>query len=62
MSTRKHMRRMAKARMRRDGVERINRHVKRNWRNIMGAYPGFVGEKRQKSGTKQPILVYPAHR
>ncbi len=29
------------------------------WRKLLDVYPNFRGSKRQKKGSKQPILVYP---
>ena len=29
------------------------------WRKLLDVYPNFIGAKRQKKGSKQPILVYP---
>lgn len=58
MSTRKHLRNIARGQMERDGVSHINRYLGANWRNITHAYPGFRGEKRQKRGSQQRILIY----
>lgn len=30
------------------------------WRRIWGLFPGFSGKKKQKPGSRQTILAYPA--
>ena len=58
---RKFLRAMAKAEMKRRGYSKINRLMsKGRWRDVIGAYPGFLGVKRQRRNSKQPILTYPA--
>lgn len=64
---RKLLRSMAKAEMKRRGYAKINRCMSNGrWRDIIGAYPGFLGSKKQKKahrdGPRQPILTYPAPR
>lgn len=56
MSTRKHLRNLARARMEREGVQRVNRYLGPNWRRVMQVYPKFIGKKRP--GSNQPILIY----
>lgn len=60
MSMRKYLRAQAKGTLERRGVSRINSRIAMNWRQIVNAYPGFHGKKRQKPGSSQPILRYPA--
>lgn len=58
---RKLLRAMAKAEMERRGYSKVNRRMAYgNWRSILGkgAYPGFYGQKRQRKGSRQPILKY----
>lgn len=56
---RKYLRAMAKAKMRKEGVTKINRRMGfGNWRRVVGAYPGFSGLKKQQPGSKQRILQY----
>ena len=58
---RKLLRSMAKAEARRRGWAKINsRMAWGQWRDLIGAYPGFHGKKKQKKGSRQPILKYPA--
>lgn len=58
---RQFLRAMAKAEMKRKGYSKVNRLMSGGrWRDVIGAYPGFFGRKRQKPGSKQPILTYPA--
>lgn len=59
MSMRKYLRGLAKAKMERNGVTKINRRMSYSWRKEIGAYPGFDGKKRQKKGSKQFVLRYP---
>lgn len=65
---------MAKAEMRRKGYPKVNRLMSPrrqgvNWRKALGIVPteaktgrkfyeGFYGKKRQKKGSRQPILTY----
>lgn len=56
---------MAKAEMKKKGIAKVNRCMSGGrWRDFIGAYPGFLGSKKQKkarrSGPSQPILTYPA--
>lgn len=58
---RKLLRSMAKAKMKRMGYSKVNRHMAYGeWRNVLGkgAYPGFYGNKKQKKGSRQPVLKY----
>lgn len=58
---RKLLRSMAKAEMKRRGYSKINRRMAYGaWRSVLGqgAYPGFYGQKRQRKGSRQPILKY----
>lgn len=58
---RKLLRSMAKAKMKRMGYSKINRHMAYGeWRRVLGkgAYPGFYGNKKQKKGSRQPVLKY----
>lgn len=58
---RKLLRSMAKAKMRKMGYAKVNRCMAYgNWRTVLGkgAYPGFRGQKKQKKGSRQPILRY----
>lgn len=57
MSTRKHMREMVRRQAARHGIKPSM--AVRGWRRVWGAYPDFFGHKRQKKGSKQPILKYP---
>lgn len=56
MSTRKYLRRKVRNMAERKGWK-ASRAV-RSWRTILGVYPYFVGEKRQKKNSTQPILKY----
>ena len=60
MSTRKHMREMVRRQAARRGIKPSL--AVSGWRRVWSAYPHFVGEKRQKKGSKQPILKYPVPR
>lgn len=60
MSTRKHMREMVRRQAARRGIKSST--AVRGWRRVWGAYPDFFGKKRQKKGSKQPILKYPIPR
>lgn len=56
---RKLLRAMAKAEMERRGYSKVNRRMGcGRWRQIVGAHPGFQGQKRQRKGSKQSILHY----
>lgn len=33
-----------------------------SWRVLLNVYPGFHGEKQQKKGSRQRVLVYPVPR
>ena len=60
---RKLLRSMAKAEMERRGYAKVNRLMSEGrWREVLGVYPGFLGAKRQRPGSRQPILTYPAPR
>ena len=60
---RKLLRSMAKAEMERRGYAKVNRLMSEGrWRAGLGVYPGFLGAKRQRPGSRQPILTYPALR
>lgn len=60
---RKLLRAMAKSEMERRGYSKVNRRMSEGrWRDVLGVYPGFLGKKRQRPGSKQPILTYPAPR
>ena len=39
--------------------EMVRRQAVHNWRVLLDAYPGFHGEKHQKKGSTQRVLVYP---
>lgn len=55
------LRSMAKAEMRKKGYAKINRLMSEGrWREVLGLYPGFLGAKRQRPGSRQEILTYPA--
>ena len=54
---RKHLRQMVRMKAERSGMKAST--AVHNWRRILGAYPGFVGQKRQPKGSKQPVLIYP---
>lgn len=59
---RKLLRSMTKAEMRKKGYSKINRLMSEGrWREVLGVYPGFLGAKRQRPGSRQEILTYPAH-
>lgn len=58
---RKLLRSMAKAKMERMGYSKVNRRMRYSqWRRVLGerAYPDFYGKKRQRKGSRQPILKY----
>ena len=56
---RKLLRAMAKAKMERRGYSKVNRRMDMGrWREIVKAHPGFHGKKRQRKGSRQPILRY----
>lgn len=58
---RKLLRSMTKAEMRKKGYSKINRLMSEGrWREVLGVYPGFLGAKRQRPGSRQEILTYPA--
>ena len=57
MSARKYIRQMVRAQAEKQEVK-ASRAVS-NWRVNAKAYPGFVGKKRKKPGSRQPILIYP---
>lgn len=58
---RKLLRSMTKAEMRKKGYAKINRLMSEGrWREVLGLYPGFLGAKRQRPGSRQEILTYPA--
>lgn len=58
---RKLLRSMTKAEMRKNGYTKINRLMSEGrWREVLGVYPGFLGAKRQRPGSRQEILAYPA--
>lgn len=47
----------------RRGYAKVNRLMSEGrWREVLGVYPGFLGAKRQRPGSRQPILTYPAPR
>ena len=55
------LRSMTKAEMRKKGYAKINRQMSEGrWREVLGMYPGFLGAKRQRPGSRQEILTYPA--
>ena len=60
MSTRKHMREMVRRQAARRGIKPTV--AVRGWRRVWNAYPNFIGKKKQKKGSKQPILKYPVPR
>lgn len=60
MATRKHLREMVRRQAARRGIKPSA--AVRGWRRVCNAYPGFVGQKHQKKGSRQPILVYPIPR
>lgn len=56
---RKLLRAMARAEMERRGYSKVNRRMDMGrWREIVKAHPGFYGKKRQRKGSRQPILRY----
>ena len=58
---RKLLRSMTKAEMRKKGYAKINRLMSEGrWREVLGVYPGFLGAKRQRPGSRQEILTSPA--
>ena len=55
------LRSMTKAEMRKKGYAKINRLMSEGrWREVLGLYTGFLGAKRQRPGSRQEILTYPA--
>lgn len=55
------LRSMTKAEMRKKGYAKINRLMSEGrLREVLGLYPGFLGAKRQRPGSRQEILTYPA--
>ena len=55
---RKLLRSMTKAEMRKKGYAKINRLMSEGrWREVLGLY---LGAKRQRPGSRQEILTYPA--
>ena len=57
MSTRKYLR--ARVRHMAESTGLKPSAMVHRWRYFLDAYPKFHGEKRQKKGSKQPILKYP---
>lgn len=67
---RKLFRNMARIKMTRLGVSKVNKRMNHGrWREIIGAYPvnlntgermtkGFRGSKRYKKGARNPLFVY----
>ena len=46
---------------RKKGCAKITRLMSEGrWREVLGVYPGFPGAKRQRPGSRQEILTYPA--
>lgn len=70
---RKLLRRMAKAEMTRLGYSKVNKRMNHGrWREVLKIVPteakpgkklgyGFRGKKKQKKGSKQPVLTYSAY-
>ena len=55
------LRSMTKAEMRKKGYSKINRLMSEGrWREVLGLSVGFLGSKRQRPGSRQEILTYPA--
>ena len=57
MGYRKHLREMVRRQAERRGIKPSK--AVHNWRVLLDAYPGFHGEKHQKKGSTQRVLVYP---
>ena len=66
---RKILRNMAKAKMAQMGYSKVNKRMRGNWREIIGAYPvnlftgkkmskSFHGRKRNKPGSYGSLFVY----
>ncbi len=66
---RKILRNMAKAKMAQMGYSKINKRMRGNWREIIGAYPvnlftgkkmskSFHGRKRNKPGSYGSLFAY----
>ena len=66
---RKILRNMAKAKMAQMGYSKINKRMRGNWREIIGAYPvnlftgkkmskNFHGRKRNKPGSYGSLFAY----
>ena len=66
---RKILRNMAKAKMAQMGYSKINKRMRGNWREIVGAYPvnlftgkkmskSFHGRKRNKPGSYGSLFAY----
>lgn len=70
---RKLLRNMAKAEMTRRGYSKVNKRMSRGrWREVLKIEPteagtgkklgySFRGKKKQKKGSKQPVLTYSAY-
>ena len=70
---RKLLRRMAKAEMARRGYSKVNKRMSfGRWREVLKIVPteattgkklgySFRGKKKQKKGSKQPVLIYSAY-
>lgn len=66
---RKILRNMAKAKMAQMGYSKVNKRMRGNWREIIGAYPvnlftgkkmskSFYGRKRNKPGSYGSLFAY----
>ncbi len=66
---RKMLRNMAKAKMAQMGYSKINKRMRYNWRELVGAFPvnvvtgkemskSFHGKKRYKAGHYQHLFAY----
>lgn len=66
---RKILRNMAKAKMAQMGYSKINKRMRGNWREVIGAYPvslmtgkkmsrSFHGRKRNKPGSYNSLFAY----
>lgn len=66
---RKFLRNMAKAKMKEMGYSKVNKRMRGNWREIIGAYPvnlftgkkmskSFHGRKRNKPGSYGSLFAY----
>ena len=66
---RKILRNMAKAKMAQMGYSKVNKRMRGNWREIIGAYPvnlftgkkmskSFHGRKRNKPGSYSSLFAY----